>query len=82
MPVQTYQKKADVSEAIQYDGTNQDEIIAWCPIAKKQGQKFVLHMPGFGAPIEVPVNAWVVKDIAGMFTPFAAEAFLLYYEPV
>ena len=64
-------------DAIMFDGYNQDEILAWCPVASYTNNRLFLH----GGSIEVKKNEWVVTGVCSNWSKFT-ECFLDCYDPI
>lgn len=69
-----YPRKPDVVEAVQYDGTNAQEIITLCPSVVQEEDGVLTHME-----IPIVVGAWMTKDLGGNFLIYSEEQFPKYY---
>ena len=78
MAVSKYSKKPEVVDAVQYDGTNSQEVLDFAPgVAVFEDEKLkLMEGPGY----EVPVDSWVLKDFGGLYSVFGSN-FLDYYRP-
>ena len=75
MPVTTFTKKVEVVTAIEYDGTNHEEIISFCPDVQWNEDTQTLY---FYALI-VHQGEWIAKDVVGVYS--LQSHFLTYYKP-
>lgn len=95
MPAVEYRKKPHVVSAIQFDGTNQDEVVDWVQAAgavarhdevigfaygRQVHQVITIKSPG-GTTWAVP-GSYVVKGVEGEFYERQPDAFYADYEPV
>lgn len=70
-----YRKKLGTVEAVQFDGTNQDELMVFGPIMLSDG---VIMLMGGNMP-SIEVTDWIVSD-AGQYTQFSDGNFRVSYE--
>lgn len=76
MPIARYQQKPPVVDALMYNGSNHDEITAWCPEATyKDGLLFLYNN------IKVSPNEWIVTGVCGNWSRYT-ECFPQCYDPV
>jgi hypothetical protein len=71
-----YKKKPEEYYALQYDGTNHADIIAFCPecIYDAESKKLI-----FQGVITVDPTSWVLQDIAGAFRIMTDSQFISYF---
>lgn len=86
MKAPRYRKKAVVIEAMQYDGTNEDAILAWAtrysmddPIERGVSGIFINTLEG---QMKVSLGDWVIKGVQGEFYPVKPDIFEATYELV
>lgn len=81
MTPKPYRRKPVVLEAMLYDGTNADEIIAWCGALPDivSGDLDIVTLEG---NMRVYVGDYVIRGIANEFFPCRADIFAALYEAV
>jgi hypothetical protein len=67
-----YERKPDIVDGLQFTGTNQAEMVAFCPDLKQDGNKL------FFQSIELQPQFWMTHDIGGAFH-LETEKFLDYW---
>jgi len=82
-----YRKKAVVIDAIQFDGSNTDEIIKWAPYGK-----ITLPAATMTAPVlfihtlegimSAGVGDFIIRGVKGEFYPCKPDVFEMTYEPL
>ena len=72
-----YKQKILTVEAMQYTGSNIEEMLAFCPKLTNTGNRLMFA----NNTAEILPSHWVIKDTSGAFYPHN-ETFLSYYEPV
>jgi hypothetical protein len=81
MPTSKHIRTQEVVTGIKYDGTNQQEITAFCnqctAVFDEETQTSKLYFIG----IEVNPNSWVLKDPIGGFSTMANREFNILYDP-
>jgi hypothetical protein len=80
MPPQNYVKELEKVQAIQYVGTNKDEVIEFGggEIAEVDGKlQFMMYET---MPMEIFENQWVTRNVTGVLGTFS-EDFLTYFKP-
>lgn len=75
MAKKKYKKKPEVFYAIQYDGTNSAEMIAFCSQCSVVDGKLL-----FGPGMTVDPTSWIMSDNANVFTMMTNEQFVVYFE--
>jgi hypothetical protein len=88
-----FRKKPVVVEAIQWTGTNLDEVLAFClggaSLWGKSGptkdRELIIETREDGSEHQVEhiasVNDWIIKGIKGEFYPCKPDIFAATYEP-
>lgn len=76
-----YRKKPVVIEAVQYLGTNFDEIEAFVggDAEFRSGELIVATLEG---PLHASPQDWIIKGVKGEFYPCKPDIFEATYEPV
>lgn len=77
MAKKKYKKKPEVYYAIQYDGTNNAEMTAFCSECVYDTNQGKLLFRG---SITVNPTDWIMQDNAGMFTLMIDEQFNAYFD--
>lgn len=78
-----FRKKPVVIEAVQYDGSNDAEIIAFTKKkAIKAFDKNVMIIPTLEGDHIASAGDWIIKGVAGEFYPCKNEIFLKTYDEV
>lgn len=78
-----YRKKPIVIEAVQFTGTNHDEIADFCaPQPVKVGGGFTLLIPTLEGEMTANQGDWVIKGVKSEFYPCKPDIFEATYEPV
>lgn len=81
--IQKFRKKPVVIEAIQYTGENDLTIEAWsCRKAKAMLTRAGMIIKTLEGEMQVDINDWVIKGIAGEFYPCKPDIFDKTYELV
>jgi hypothetical protein len=78
MSIQRFQQRPPVVDAMMFDGTNQDEILAWCSKATYDSSSNKLYLYN---TIEVKPNEWVVTGVCANWSKYT-ECFLDCYDPI
>ncbi len=77
-----YRKKPVVINAIQFNGTNHDEVADWCkPDAVKVGGNFTLLIPTMEGEMTASQNDWIIRGVKGEIYPCKPDIFAATYEP-
>ena len=76
---QLYRQKLLTFEALEYTGSNHEEMMAFCPSLKYVGGKLLMTVGP--EDVEITTGSWIQKGPAGNFAPCTSD-FLLFYEPV
>jgi uncharacterized protein CbrC (UPF0167 family) len=80
MPTAEYVRRPVVFTAIQYDGTNHDEVIAFCPWCEYDGATLRFNDPSTpDVGVKIDVSHWVMANEVGTWMPYLAPDFLNYY---
>lgn len=76
-----FRKKPVVIEAVQYTGTNHEEIgfFAGQAVSLERGILFVRTLEN--RRLEADVGDWIIKGVAGEFYPCKPDIFEATYEP-
>lgn len=78
-----FRKKPVVIEAMQYDGHNTLEIVAFiganCMISRRMDAPIFIDTPE--GQMAAQVGDWIIKGIAGEFYPCKPDIFAATYEP-
>jgi hypothetical protein len=79
-----FRKKPVVVEAIQWTGSNGDEIARFCggKCTFKHGNPEFFTLESHSAPLEASPGDWIIKGIVGEFYPCKPDIFEQTYEPV
>jgi hypothetical protein len=81
MPTAQYVRKPVTFTAIQYDGTNHAEVIAFCPLCSYDGSTLTFDDPATPDSIKIAASHWVMANEVGRFMPYSAPDFLNFYAP-
>lgn len=76
MAKRKYKKKPEFWYAIQYDGTNAVEMVAFCPGLRYDDVSGQLW---FNDIVVVVPTSWVLQDIAGVFSVMTDAAFTAFF---
>jgi hypothetical protein len=76
-----FRKRPVVIEAVQYDGTNHEEIgfFAGMNVSLEGGVLFVRTLEN--RRLEADVGDWIIKGVKGEFYPCKPDIFAATYEP-
>lgn len=78
---QTFRKKLEVIEAIQFTGHNDKDCLLFCPTARDPNDiKPNLIVVTMGGEVLLSVGDWIVKNYSGSFAVFGDEWFKATYE--
>lgn len=85
MNVQQFRKKPVVIQAVQFDGTNFNELLDWIasdgitqPYARSGG----IYIPTLEGDMRADLGDYVIKGVTGEFYPCKPGIFELTYERV
>jgi hypothetical protein len=81
MPTKTYRKRVELVEALQYTGTNQQELKAFCPGITTAFDEATQTSKTYFYNMEVQLHAWVFKDLNGGFGMLEDQMFNNLYQP-
>ena len=76
-----YRKKPVVIEAIQWDGTNYDEIDDWMGLNSTLEIDGQFIIPTLEGDMRVSEGDWVIRGVNGEFYPCKPDIFEKTYEP-
>ena len=76
-----YRKKPVVIEAIQWDGTNYDEIGDWMGLNSTLEIDGQFIIPTLEGDMRVSEGDWVIRGVNGEFYPCKPDIFEKTYEP-
>ncbi len=85
---QKFRKKPVVIDAVQWAGTNKDEIVEFAASHKHGRVRWVEYVPGclFIATLEGEMRAdlgdWIIRGPVGEFYPCKPDIFAMTYEAV
>lgn len=78
-----YRKRPVVIDAIQFNGTNHDEIADFCsPQPVKVGGGFTLLIPTREGTMTASKQDWVIRGVQGEYYPCKSDIFAATYEEV
>lgn len=77
-----FRKKAVVIEAVQYIGSNYNEIKDFCPSIMTNTCYDFLSIPTLEGTMRANVNDWIIKGVQGEFYPCKPDIFEATYEKV
>jgi hypothetical protein len=77
-----YRKKPVVIEAVQWDGTNYDEIGDWMGLNATCEINGAFVIPTLEGDHLARVGDWIIKGVAGEFYPCKPDIFERTYEKV
>lgn len=80
-----FRKKPVVIEAVQFTGSNDDEIIAFCKDAYRQKgleHPNIIFIPTLEGVMSAGENDWIIKGVKGEFYPCKDEIFKKTYDAV
>lgn len=81
--IKSYVKKPQKIEAIQYDGTNIEEIQNWCKVhIEIYADINALGIPTLEGIMRASVGDYIIKGIKGEYYPCKPDIFMLTYEEV
>lgn len=78
--VQKFRKKPVVIEAVQFDGENLDEVIAFTEGEARWEPMGELVIPTLEGDHRADFDDWIIKGVAGEFYPCKPEIFAATYE--
>ncbi len=76
--IKTYRKKPVVIEAIQWTGSNFDEITKFCPVTKYDGKTITITT--LEGVMTVGLHSFIIKGIQGEFYACKPDIFIATYE--
>jgi hypothetical protein len=77
-----YRKKPVIIEAIQFTGSNQDNVKRFCSTVKPADfEMTALVIPTLEGDMRVDAGDYVIKGVKGEFYPCKADIFNMTYEP-
>lgn len=76
MARQIYKQKPLFWECVQYNGTNWQEMVSFCPECTYDNQTKVLLFNG----MTVDATNWVLKDNAGRFSMRTNDEFVAFFQ--
>lgn len=79
MPSAQYTPKMPVFDCLQYRTNNFTELAAFAPVTKDEDGK--VYLEDIMGKIEIPHGYWIMKGLAGFFTPISDELFQQGYKP-
>lgn len=71
MTVKTYTKNPEKFEVLLYDGSNAEEVLAWCPLASVVEGDLIITTNE--VPIVIPISSYIMKGAMGDFVPYTVE---------
>ena len=77
-----YRKKPVVIEALQWDGTNWDEIGDWMGLHATAQMDDDFVIPTLEGDMRASVGDWIIKGVKGEFYPCKPDVFAATYEEV
>jgi len=77
MAKKKYKKKPEVYYALQYDGTNAAEMVAFCPQCRYDDANDKLYFAGDVVVVEP--TSWVMYDNAMVFSVMGDEQFKAFF---
>jgi hypothetical protein len=81
MPTKTYRKRVELVEALQYSGTNQQELMTFCPWVTTAFDEEAQVSKTYFNDMEVQLHAWVFKDVNGGYAMLEDQMFNNTYQP-
>lgn len=76
-----YRKKPVIIEAIQWNGGNTPEILAFCNGCASVLSSSNLMVGTLEGPHQASIGDYIIKGVAGEFYPCKPEIFLQTYDP-
>jgi hypothetical protein len=80
----TFRKKPLEVQAMQWDGSNTAELVAWSggedQVVEHVGRNLLVHARD-AARVARPYD-WVVRDVDGEYYPYRPDAFAKQFDPV
>ena len=76
-----FRKKPVVVEAIQWDGTNTDEVLGLCGGDSAQRNKATLLIDTLEGRMIASRGDWIIKGVAGEVYPCKPDIFAATYDP-
>lgn len=75
-----YRKKPVVIEAVQWNGSNQNELSSFMGVVGTCDNKVEIHT--LEGMLTASIGDWIIKGIKGEFYPCKPDIFAATYEPV
>ena len=81
--VKQYRKKPVVIEAVEYDGTNEEEIHSFCEgkVIISVGEHYI-DIPTLEGVMRANIGDYIIKGVHGEFYPCKPDIFIKTYDEV